>query len=105
MKEKKKNKREIEELFFVLLVMTIIEMVKFEQKKNQTLVIKNTCYDRLINYIPKPIRKSVGGFKDKIVTLFKTNTPKQTMHGRGKKLNKLNTQNKMNNRRRKKKRN
>ena len=28
----------------------------------------------LSNYIPEPIRKSVGGFKDKIVSLFKTNT-------------------------------
>ena len=25
--------------------------------------IKNTWYDWLINYIPKPKRKSVGGFK------------------------------------------
>ena len=33
----------------------------------------------LINYIPEPIRKSVGGFKDKIVSLFKKNTPKQTV--------------------------
>ena len=40
MKEKKKNKREIEELFFVLLVMTIIEMVKFEQKKIRHLLLK-----------------------------------------------------------------
>ena len=38
--------------------------------------MKNTWYDWLINYIPEPIRKSVGGFKDKIVSLFKTNTPK-----------------------------
>ena len=50
--------------------------------------IKNTCYDWLINYIPEPIRKSVGDFKDKIVSLFKTNTPEQTVYGRGKKLSK-----------------
>ena len=37
--------------------------------------IKNTRYDCLIDYIPVPIRKSVGGFKDKIISLFKTNTP------------------------------
>ena len=43
----------------------------------------------LSNYIPEPIRKSVGGFKDKIVSLFKTNTPKQTVYGREKKLSKL----------------
>ena len=51
-------------------------------------LIKNTWYDWLINYIPEPIRKSVGGFKDKIVNLFKTNTSKQTVYGRGKKLSK-----------------
>ena len=35
----------------------------------------------LVNYIPEPIRKSVGGFKDKIINLFKTNTLKQTEYG------------------------
>ena len=39
------------------------------------------------------IRKSVGGFKDKIVSLFTTNTTKQTMQGRGKKLSKPKKQN------------
>ena len=34
--------------------------------------IKNTWYD----YIPEPIRKTVGGFKNKVVSLFKTNTLK-----------------------------
>ena len=48
--------------------------------------IKNTWNDWLINYIPEPIRKRVGGFKDKIVSLFKTNTPKQLVYGRGNKL-------------------
>ena len=47
--------------------------------------IKNTWNDWLINYIPEPIRKRVGGFKDKIVSLFKTNTPKQLVYGRGNK--------------------
>ena len=50
--------------------------------------IKNTCCDWLINYIPEPIRKSVGDFKDKIVSLFKTNTPEQTVYGREKKVSK-----------------
>ena len=41
--------------------------------------------DDLDNYIPDPIRKSVGGFKDKVVSLFKTNTPKiHLVHGREK---------------------
>ena len=48
--------------------------------------IKNTCYDWLINYIPELIRKSVGGFKDKVVIIFKTNIPKQTVHGKGQRL-------------------
>ena len=48
--------------------------------------IKNNWYDWLINYIPELIRKSIGGFKDKILSLFKTNKPKQTMYGRGKTL-------------------
>ena len=50
--------------------------------------IKNNWYDWLINYIPEPIRKRLGGFKDQIVSLSKTNTPKQTVYGRGKKLSK-----------------
>ena len=36
--------------------------------------IKNTWYNWLTNYISKPVRKSVDGCKDKIVSLFKTNT-------------------------------
>ena len=43
--------------------------------------VKNTWYDWLINYITEPMRKSVGGSKDKIVSLFKTNKQKQTMFG------------------------
>ena len=46
--------------------------------------IKNTWCDWLINYIPESIQKSVGGFKDKILSLFKTKTAKQTVYGRGK---------------------
>ena len=50
---------------------------------------KNTRYNWLINYIPELIRKTLSGFKDKIVIFFKTNTPdygKQTMYRRRKKL-------------------
>ena len=64
-------------------------MDKFEQKVMKKIrPIETNWYDCLINYIPKPIRKSAGGFKDKIVSLFKTSTPKQTAYGRGKKLSK-----------------
>ena len=67
-------------------------MDKFEQKEMQKIrPIKSTWYDWLINYIPDPIRKSVGVFKDKIVSLFITDTPKQTMYGREKKLSKSKT--------------
>ena len=59
--------------------------------------INNTSYDWLINYIQEPIRKSVGGFKDKTVRRFKTNIYKQTMYGRAKKLSKPKTQNKIRN--------
>ena len=49
-------------------------MEKFEEKGMKRIrPIKNTWYDWLINYIPEPIRKSVGGFKDKVISLFKTN--------------------------------
>ena len=67
-------------------------MDKFEQKEMKKIrPIETNWYGCLINYIPKPIRKSAGGFKDKIVSLFKTSTPKQTVYGRGKKLSKPKT--------------
>ena len=67
-------------------------MDNFEQKEIKKIgPIKNNWYDWLINYIPEHIRENVGGFKDKIVSLFKTNTPKQTVYGSGKKLSKPKT--------------
>ena len=44
-------------------------------------LIKNTWYKWLISYIPEPIRKSEGGFTDKIPNLLRQ-TPKQTVRGR-----------------------
>ena len=58
----------------------------------KTRPIKNTWYDWLITDISDLKRRSVGGFKNKIVSLFKTKTLKQVVHGRGKKLNKPKTQ-------------
>ena len=52
----------------------------------------NTQYDWLINYIPEPITKVVGGFKDTIASLFNTNTTKQTKYGRRKRPSKPKTQ-------------
>ena len=73
--------------------MSIDVIDRFKQKEMKKLrSIKNTCHDWLINYIPHRIRKSVGGFKDKIVNLFNTITPEQALIGRGKKLNKPKTQ-------------
>ena len=52
--------------------------------------IKSTCYHWLINYIPEPIRKTVGGFTDKVVSIFMTNTTdnygKQTVYSEASKL-------------------
>ena len=65
-------------------------MNKFEEKEIKEIrPIKNTWYDWLINSIPEPVTKIVGGFKNKIVSLFNTNTPKQIVYGRGKKLHQL----------------
>ena len=66
-------------------------MNKKETKKIR--LIKNTWYNLLINYIPEPITKSVGGFKENVIRLVKTNSPKQTVYGRGTKLSKPKTQN------------
>ena len=69
-------------------------MDKFEHKEMKKIGLpKNNWYDLLINCIPEPIRKSVGGLKNKIVSLFKTNKPKQTVYGRGRKLSRPKTQN------------
>ena len=50
----------------------------------------------LVNYIPELTAKLLGGFKDKIVSVRNTNTPTQTVYGRGKELSKPKTQNKIN---------
>ena len=62
-------------------------MDTFEQKEmKKKIPIQIILHDWLINYIPEPIRKGVGGFNDKVVRLFKKNTlkgyGKQTVYGR-----------------------
>ena len=53
---------------------------------------KNIWY----NWSIESKRKSVSGFiKDKCISLFKTNTPKQTVYGWGQKLSKPKTQSKI----------
>ena len=61
--------------------------------KNKTIETKylNSWDDLLISYIPDSIRKIVGGFKDKVVSLFNTSKPKQTEYGAGKKLSQSET--------------
>ena len=42
------------------------------------------------------LEKSASGFKGKVISFFKTNTPKETVYGRGKKLSNPKRQNKTN---------
>ena len=77
----RKIKMEIEELFLKAIIVSMDDMDRFEKKEMKKIrPVKNTCYNWLINYILKPIKKSVGSFEAKIVSLFnKTNTPKETL--------------------------
>ena len=53
-----KIKREIEELFFKPIIVSIDDMDKFEEKELKKIrSIKNIWYDWLLNYIPEPVRK------------------------------------------------
>ena len=66
-----KIKREIEELSFKPIIVSIDDMDKFEQKEMKKIrPIKNTWHDQLIDYIPEPITNIVGDFEDKIVSKF-----------------------------------
>ena len=66
-----------------------MEGLKKKKRNEEIRPVKNIWYDQLINDIPDSIRKSVGGFKDKIVHLCKTNTSEQTVYGRGKKIKQI----------------
>ena len=66
--------KKIEELFFKLITVSIDDMDKFKHKEmKKKRHVKNILYDCLINYIPKPTRKIVDGFIDKVKSYFKTN--------------------------------
>ena len=84
-----------------LIFVSIDDMNRFEQKEMKKIkAIQNSWYDWLTNYTLNPIRKTVGSFKDKIVSLFKTKTPenynRQTVYGRGKKPSEVQIQKKKN---------
>ena len=52
--------------------MSIDDIDKFEQKETKKIrPIKNSWYNWLFNYIPEPVRTSVGGFKDKVISLLR----------------------------------
>ena len=68
----------MKELFFKPITLSIDDMDNFEEKELKKIrPIKNSWCDWLINYIPEPIRESAGGFKNKVISLFKINTPKR----------------------------
>ena len=82
----------LEELFLNQLLLWyrfFFSIDNFEQKEMKKIrPIKKLVW--LVNYyVLYPIRKNVGGAKEKIVNLFKTNTPKQAVYGRGKEQKKF----------------
>ena len=69
-----KNKREIKELLFKSITVSVHDMDKFEQKETKKKRhIKNTWYDRLINDIPEPIRKFAGRLKQTYLKIMVKN--------------------------------
>ena len=67
-----KTKREIEELSFKAIILSIDDMDTLEEKEMKKIrPIKNTWYEWLVNYIPESITKSADGFKDQVVSLLR----------------------------------
>ena len=84
-----KIKRAIEVLFFKPIIASTDDMENFEEKEMKKVPpFKNNWYVWLVNCISEPVRKSLGCIIDEFISLFKTNSPKKTVYGRGKKLNK-----------------
>ena len=66
-----KISRDIEELYFKPIIVSIDNMDKFEQEEMKKIgPIRNAWYDWLINYIPEPKWKNAGSFKDKTAISF-----------------------------------
>ena len=67
-----KIKIQIEELFLKPIIVSIDDMDRSDKKEIKNIIsVKNTWYDWPINYIPEPVRKSVGGFKDELWVFLK----------------------------------
>ena len=87
MKERELKEREAKikrerRAIFQTNILSINYMDTFEEKEMKKIrPIKNTCYCWLITYISESRRKSAGGYKDKVISLFKTNTPKKQCLG------------------------
>ena len=89
-----KIKREKQELFLKPIIVSIDDMVKIDKKEMKKIrPFRNIWYDWFIDYIHEAISKNVAGFKDEIISFFRTNTPKQNVYGRGKKLSNIKRQN------------
>ena len=70
-------------------MVSIDDMDRFEEEEMKKIrPIKKTWYGWLFDCIPKPARKSASVLKDIFISIFKTNTAKQTVYGRGQKLHK-----------------
>ena len=71
------------------MIVSTDDMDNFEEKEmKKAPPFKNTWYDWLVSCILEPIIKSLGCIIDEIISLFKTNSPRQTVYWREKKLNK-----------------
>ena len=72
------KKKKIEKLFSKRINASIEDMDNLkgnEITKNRPFV-KNTWYNCLINFILEPIKETLGGVKDEIMSLFKINRTK-----------------------------
>ena len=63
-RQRSKNQKGNRRTIFKLTIVSIDDMDRFLKKEMKKIrPVKNTWYDWLIDFIPDPIRKSVGGFK------------------------------------------
>ena len=87
-----KLKRELEELFFKPIIVYRWYRSVWRKRNEENKGNENTWCDWLNNYIPEPVRKNASCFKDKVISIFNRDTPKQTVNVWEKKLGKPKTQ-------------